>query len=53
LPPGPLERRESLEQLRALENGIRLRVLLVDGAAPGVDTADDAARVATLLGGEA
>ena len=51
LPPSPLERSESLEQLRALENGIRLRVLVVDSAAPGVDTAEDAARVGQLLGG--
>ncbi len=51
LPPSPLERRESLEQLRAIENGIRLRVLLVASAAPGVDTAEDAARVAHLLAG--
>ena len=51
LAPTPLERRESLEQLRALENGIRIRVLLVDEAAPGVDTAEDAAKVAQLLAG--
>jgi 3-deoxy-manno-octulosonate cytidylyltransferase (CMP-KDO synthetase) len=51
LPPSPLERRESLEQLRALEHGIRVRVLPVAAAAPGVDTAEDAARVAALLGG--
>jgi 3-deoxy-manno-octulosonate cytidylyltransferase (CMP-KDO synthetase) len=53
LPPTPLERRESLEQLRALENGIRLRVLMVESAAPGVDTAEDAARAERLLGGSA
>jgi 3-deoxy-manno-octulosonate cytidylyltransferase (CMP-KDO synthetase) len=51
LPPSPLERSESLEQLRALENGIRLRVLVVESAVPGVDTAEDAARVGRLLGG--
>jgi 3-deoxy-manno-octulosonate cytidylyltransferase (CMP-KDO synthetase) len=51
LQPSPLERSESLEQLRALENGIRLRVLVVESAAPGVDTAEDAARVGQLLGG--
>ena len=49
LPPSSLERRESLEQLRALENGMRIRVLIVDAASPGVDTADDARRVAELL----
>jgi 3-deoxy-manno-octulosonate cytidylyltransferase (CMP-KDO synthetase) len=52
LPPSPLERTESLEQLRALENGIRLRVLLAGDASPGVDTAEDAERVARLLAGE-
>ena len=52
LPPSPLERREALEQLRALENGVRLKVLLVDAAAPGVDTASDAERVAALLAGQ-
>jgi len=51
LQPSPLERSESLEQLRALENGIRLRVLVVESAVPGVDTAEDAARVGQLLGG--
>lgn len=51
LAPSPLERSESLEQLRALENGIRLRVLMVESAVPGVDTAEDAARVGQLLGG--
>jgi 3-deoxy-manno-octulosonate cytidylyltransferase (CMP-KDO synthetase) len=49
LAPTPLERAESLEQLRALENGIPIRVLA--GARPswGVDTAEDAAAVAARL----
>ncbi len=38
LPPSPLERREKLEQLRALENGMRIDVGLVDAAPLGVDT---------------
>lgn len=45
LSPTPLEKSESLEQLRALENGIPIRVLLVERASPGVDTAEDLARV--------
>jgi 3-deoxy-manno-octulosonate cytidylyltransferase (CMP-KDO synthetase) len=45
LPPTPLERSESLEQLRALENGISIRVLVVDRASIGVDTAEDLERV--------
>lgn len=38
LPPSPLERRERLEQLRALEAGMRVDVVLVDGVPLGVDT---------------
>ncbi|MEM9598553.1 MAG: 3-deoxy-manno-octulosonate cytidylyltransferase [Acidobacteriota bacterium] len=52
LPPSPLERRESLEQLRALENRIPIRVLELDAPAhPGVDTEDDLARAEALLRG--
>jgi len=49
LPPTPLERSESLEQLRALENGIAIRVLLAERGSPGVDTPDDLERVERLL----
>ena len=38
LPPGVLERRERLEQLRALEAGMRIDVVLVDTVPLGVDT---------------
>jgi 3-deoxy-manno-octulosonate cytidylyltransferase (CMP-KDO synthetase) len=44
LPPGVLERRESLEQLRALEAGMRIGVALVDTVPLGVDTPTDLAR---------
>jgi len=50
LPPTPLERSESLEQLRALENGVRIRVLEIDRGSPGVDTREDLERVERLLG---
>jgi 3-deoxy-manno-octulosonate cytidylyltransferase (CMP-KDO synthetase) len=50
LPQTPLERSESLEQLRALENGIRIRVLRAERASPGVDTREDLERVERLLG---
>jgi 3-deoxy-manno-octulosonate cytidylyltransferase (CMP-KDO synthetase) len=53
LPPTPLERCESLEQLRALENGIAIRVLRAERGSPGVDTRDDLDRVERLLGGSA
>lgn len=43
--PSPLERVERLEQLRALECGIRIGVALVERAAPGVDTPDDVVRL--------
>lgn len=49
LEPTPLELSESLEQLRALENGMAIRVLQVEKAAPGVDTHEDLLRVAALL----
>lgn len=51
LAPTPLERTESLEQLRALENGIPIRVLRVERGSPGVDTREDLERVERLLGG--
>lgn len=51
LAPTPLERSESLEQLRALENGIPIRVLVVDRGSFGVDTAEDLERVEGILSG--
>ena len=49
LPPSPLEKREKLEQLRALEAGMRIDVAIVDTAPLGVDTPDDLARVRAML----
>jgi 3-deoxy-manno-octulosonate cytidylyltransferase (CMP-KDO synthetase) len=49
LPPGRLEQREKLEQLRALEAGLRIDVALVDTAPLGVDTPDDLDRARALL----
>ena len=43
LPPSPLEQRERLEQLRALEAGMRIDAALLDKAAPSVDTGRDLA----------
>jgi 3-deoxy-manno-octulosonate cytidylyltransferase (CMP-KDO synthetase) len=51
LPPTPLERSESLEQLRALENGLTLRVLTVARGSQGVDTEEDRIRVEEILTG--
>lgn len=45
----PLERAESLEQLRALENGVRIKVVMTGGGSPGVDTLEDARMVERLL----
>jgi 3-deoxy-manno-octulosonate cytidylyltransferase (CMP-KDO synthetase) len=49
LPPTPLELREKLEQLRALENGMRIDVAIVDAVPLGVDTPEDLARARELL----
>jgi 3-deoxy-manno-octulosonate cytidylyltransferase (CMP-KDO synthetase) len=50
LPPSPLELREKLEQLRALEAGMRIDIGLVDGVPFGVDTPEDLARARAELG---
>lgn len=49
LPPGLLEQREKLEQLRALEHGMRIDVARVDTLPLGVDTPDDLERARRLL----
>jgi 3-deoxy-manno-octulosonate cytidylyltransferase (CMP-KDO synthetase) len=49
LPPSPLELREKLEQLRALEAGMRIDVGLVDTVPLGVDTPRDLERARELL----
>ena len=49
LEPSPLECVEQLEQLRALEAGIRIGVALVEQATPGVDTPEDVVRVERQL----
>ncbi len=41
LAPTPLEKAEGLEQLRALENGMKIKVLKIDQAPIGVDTPED------------
>ena len=49
LPVGPLEQAERLEQLRALENGYRIRVVETEYESLGVDTPEDLKRVAGLF----
>ena len=53
LPPSPLERREGLEQLRALEAGMRIDVAFVDSIPLEVNTPADLSRARKLLGGGA
>jgi len=49
LPEGALEQRERLEQLRALEAGMRIDCAVVDAVPLGVDTAEDLERARHLL----
>jgi 3-deoxy-manno-octulosonate cytidylyltransferase (CMP-KDO synthetase) len=49
LPVGPLEQMERLEQLRALENGYRVRVVETEYESLGVDTPADLERVSALF----
>ena len=51
LPPSALEQREKLEQLRALEAGMRIDVAIVDAVPLGVDTPEDLERARKMLGG--
>ena len=44
-PPSLLEQTEALEQLRALENGARIRVVLTEDLSPGVDTLEQARQI--------
>jgi len=49
LPVGPLEQAERLEQLRALENGFKIRVIETEYESLGVDTPADWERVSALF----
>jgi 3-deoxy-manno-octulosonate cytidylyltransferase (CMP-KDO synthetase) len=49
LPPSPLESREKLEQLRALEAGMRIEVARIDAVPLSVDTPADLERARTLI----
>lgn len=50
--PTAIEKAESLEQLRALWLGAKIQVVEIDGHSVGVDTPDDAKKVAEILGGQ-
>lgn len=52
LPPSPLEMREKLEQLRALEAGMRIDVAVVDTVPLGVDTPHDLEAAREMLAGQ-
>ncbi len=47
--PSPLEEAESLEQLRALENGVNVHVLITAKGSPGIDTVADAKKLEQKL----
>jgi 3-deoxy-manno-octulosonate cytidylyltransferase (CMP-KDO synthetase) len=51
LPPTAMEQGEALEQLRALEYGIRIKAVETAHDSIGVDTPDDLARVRQLMPG--
>jgi 3-deoxy-manno-octulosonate cytidylyltransferase (CMP-KDO synthetase) len=53
LPPSPLEMREKLEQLRAVEAGMRIDVEIVSSVPLGVDTPEDLERARQILTGKA
>ncbi|OYX14491.1 MAG: 3-deoxy-manno-octulosonate cytidylyltransferase, partial [Rhizobiales bacterium 32-66-8] len=53
LPPSPLEQREKLEQLRALEHGMRIDAMEVSEVPLGVDTAADLERARGMLAARA
>ncbi|MHC2275980.1 3-deoxy-manno-octulosonate cytidylyltransferase (CMP-KDO synthetase) [Bradyrhizobium diazoefficiens] len=49
LPPSPLELQESLEQLRAVEAGMRIDIMIVDSVPRGVDTPPDLETARSIL----
>ncbi|CAN1537350.1 KdsB CMP-2-keto-3-deoxyoctulosonic acid synthetase [Rhabdaerophilaceae bacterium] len=49
LPPSPLEKREKLEQLRALEAGMRIDITVVETVPLGIDTPEDLERARVML----
>ncbi|SEF51653.1 3-deoxy-manno-octulosonate cytidylyltransferase [Bosea lathyri] len=49
LPPSPLEKRERLEQLRAVEDGMRIDIIVVEDVPLGVDTPHDLERARAIL----
>jgi len=52
LPPSPLEIREKLEQLRALEAGMRIDAAVIDSEPHGVDTPEDLRRAIDIITGK-
>jgi 3-deoxy-manno-octulosonate cytidylyltransferase (CMP-KDO synthetase) len=51
LPVGVLEERESLEQLRALQNGMKIKVGIVENVPVGIDTIEDFEKFKAMVEG--
>ena len=52
LPQAPYEMAEKLEQLRALQNGMKIKVAIVDNVPVGIDTAEDFEKFRKMVEGK-
>ena len=52
LPQAPYEMAEKLEQLRALQNGMKIKVAIVDNVPVGIDTIEDFEKFKKMVEGK-